>query len=241
MHDTLKYLSRDPVHRRFHHRELSFRMMYAYAERFVLALSHDEVVHLKGSLLHKMAGDDWQQRANLRLLLGYQYAMPGKKLLFMGGELGQRREWNHDGSLDWHLLTQPGHAGLLRFVADLNALYAREPALSVCDFERGGFEWLDPDDADRSVLCFLRHGERPEDSLLIACNFTPVPRPDYRLGVRCEGTYAELLNSDAESYGGSGLGNLGSLEAEAAASRPRRFRTTASPARCARCCRRFRS
>jgi len=219
MHDTLKYLGRDPVHRRFHHRELTFRMMYAYSENFVLALSHDEIVHMKGSLYGKMAGDPWQKCANLRLLFTYMYALPGKKLLFMGGEFGQVREWNHDASLDWHLLEAqsgegaPSHKGLQRLVTDLNHLYQTEPALFELDYESAGFVWLDPDDEAQSVLSFLRCGKRPEDTLLIVCNFTPIPRPDYKLGVPQPGLWRELLNSDAEIYGGSGLGNLGGSEA----------------------------
>lgn len=214
MHDTLKYLAYDPIYRSYHHQQLTFRMMYAFSENFMLALSHDEVVHMKGSLYSKMAGDGWQKCANLRLLYGYMYAQPGKKLLFMGGEFGQVREWNHDGSLDWHLLDTPAHAGIAQFVSDLNHLYRKEPALFARDYDSRGFVWLDPDDSHHSVLSFLRCGQLAEDTLLIVCNFTPVPRIGYRLGVPQPGAWQEVLNSDASIYGGSGLGNLGELEAE---------------------------
>ncbi len=215
MHDTLKYLSLDPIHRRYHHNLLTFRMMYAHSENFALSLSHDEVVHMKGSLYGKMAGDDWQRRANLRLLYALQWAQPGKKLLFMGSELGQVREWDHEGSLDWYLLDQPPHRGLHRWLCDLNQRYRDEPALYARDFDDGGFIWLDPDDADLSVLSFLRHGPQPEDTLLVVLNFTPVPRSDYLLGVPQPGVWREILNSDATPYGGSGQGNLGECLATA--------------------------
>lgn len=216
MHDTLKYLSLDPVHRSHHHNLLTFRGMYAHSENFVLSLSHDEVVHLKGSLLQKMGGphaDPWQKRATLRLLFGYQFALPGKKLLFMGAELGEWREWNHDGSLDWTLLDRPEHAGIARFVADLNQVYRREPALSCHDFDPQGFRFLHADDREHSVLSFVRMGDSPQDTVLIVCNFTPVPRSQYAIGVPCAGFWQEILNSDATAYGGSGLGNLGGLTA----------------------------
>lgn len=213
MHDTLRYLSRDPVYRKYHHQELTFRMLYAYSENFLLPLSHDEVVHGKRSLLEKMPGDDWQRFANLRLLLGYQYAQPGKKLLFMGGELGQRREWDHEGSVDWHLLADPRHAGIQRWVRDLNRLYCREPALHELDCEPGGFEWIDPDDRESSVLSFLRRS-RGGRQVAVVCNFTPVPRQDYRVGVPEPGRWEEVLNSDAREYGGSGWGNFGGVRAE---------------------------
>ena len=214
MHDTLKYFSLDPVHRCHHHNLLTFRGMYAHSENFVLALSHDEVVHLKGSLLTKMGGpqaDPWQKRASLRLLFGYQYALPGKKLLFMGAELGEWREWNHEGSLDWSLLESPEHAGIARFVADLNRVYRREPALSCKDFEAEGFRWLCADDRDHSVLTFMRRGDAVSDTVVVVCNFTPVPRADYPIGVPADGFWQEILNSDAATYGGSDLGNLGGL------------------------------
>ena len=214
MHDTLKYMALDPVHRRHHHNELTFRGMYAFSENFVLPLSHDEVVHLKGSLLAKMAGDLWQKFANLRLLYGCMFSQPGKKLLFMGAELAEWREWNHDASLDWDAEQQPYHAGVQRWVTDLNALYRENPALHVLDCEPGGFAWIDCHDADQSVLTLLRRGEGDE-ALVFAHNFTPVPRRAYRIGVPQDGFWQEVLNSDGEAYGGSGLGNLGGVESEA--------------------------
>ncbi len=213
MHDTRDYLARDPVYRKHHHEELTFRMMYAGTENFVLALSHDEVVHLKRTLLGKMAGDPWQQYASLRLLFGYLFAQAGKKLLFMGGEFGQQREWNHDESLDWHLVDQPEHAGVLRCVRDLNLLYRSEPALYTRDFDDEGFAWLDPDDASHSVLTFLRRSHEPRDTLIIGCNFTPVARPEYRIGVPALGFWHEVHNGDATIYGGTGQGNLGGVAA----------------------------
>jgi 1,4-alpha-glucan branching enzyme len=211
MHDTLHYLARDPVHRRFHHNQLTFRMMYAFSENYVLALSHDEVVHGKGSLLSKMPGDDWQKFANLRVLLGYMTAQPGKKLLFMGGEFGQWREWNHDTSLEWSHLDWDVHRGVLRWTSDLNAMYRAEPALHALDHSPHGFRWIDASDSDQSALCFLRLGPGGEP-ILAAFNFTPVPRLGYRVGVPQAGRWRELLNSDAPIYGGSGMGNLGGVE-----------------------------
>jgi len=216
MHDTLKYLQQDPVHRKYHHSRLTFSLWYAFSENFVLPLSHDEVVHGKGSLLGKMPGDEWQQFANLRLLFGYMWGHPGKKLLFMGGEFGQRREWQHDESLEWHVLGYPLHRGLQRWVQDLNALYRATPALHALDFTAAGFRWIDASDAEASVLAFLRSGTAGPP-LLVVCNFTPVPRENYRLGVPQRGRWLERLNSDAADYGGSGRGNLGALEAEAVA------------------------
>jgi 1,4-alpha-glucan branching enzyme len=213
MHDTLSYVAHDPIHRRYHHNQLTFRMMYAYTENFVLPLSHDEVVHGKGSLLDRMPGDEWQKRAGLRLLLGYMYALPGKKLLFMGGEFGQWQEWNHDASLDWHLLRQPGHAGLLRWVTDLNRCHRDQRALHQLDCEPGGFEWIDCNDADSSLLTLVRRGRSEQDVVLAALNFTPVPRVGYRVGVPYGGHWRELLNSDAVEYGGGGWGNFGGLDA----------------------------
>jgi len=213
MHDTLSYMSRDPIHRKHHHNELTFRAMYASSENFVLPLSHDEVVHGKGSLLGKMPGDDWQKFANLRLLLGYTYAQPGKKLLFMGGEFGQWTEWNHDASLDWHLLEYTPHTGLQRWVEDLNRLYRSEPALYEQDCNGTGFEWIDCNDTEHSVLSFLRKGRSTSESILVVCNFTPVPRYNYQVGVPRGGFWQELLNSDAGEYGGSQQGNLGGMEA----------------------------
>jgi 1,4-alpha-glucan branching enzyme len=212
MHDTLKYMSVDPVFRRYYHNTLTFRMLYAFHENFVLPLSHDEVVYGKGSLLTKMPGDDWQKFANLRLLYGYMYGQPGKKLLFMGGEFGQWSEWYHEASLDWHLLEYPMHAALKRWVKDLNLTYREEPALYTQDFSPAGFEWVDCNDMEQSVISFLRRGGHGETVLVLA-NFTPVPRHHYRVGVDREGFWRELLNSDAGDYGGSGLGNLGGREA----------------------------
>jgi 1,4-alpha-glucan branching enzyme len=210
-HDTLRYMGNDPVHRKFHHHELTFRTMYAFHENFVLALSHDEVVHGKSSLLGKMPGDGWRKFANLRVLLGYMYSQPGKKLLFMGGEFGQWREWNHDSSLDWHLVEHEFHKGLQRWVRDLNTLYRGEPVLHELDCEAAGFEWIDCDDAEQSTLSYLRRGKSTPDVLAVACNFTPVRRHKYRMGVPRAGSWRELLNSDAPLYGGSGQGNLGGV------------------------------
>jgi 1,4-alpha-glucan branching enzyme len=212
MHDTLKYFQQDPVHRKYHHSRLTFSLWYAFTENFVLPLSHDEVVHGKGALLGKMPGDEWQQFASLRLLLGYMWTHPGKKLLFMGGEFGQRREWQHEESLEWHVLGYPLHAGVQRWVRDLNRLYRSTPALHQLDFSEAGFQWIDCDDADVSVISFLRRSAAGELTL-VACNFTPVPREAYRIGVPRGGRWRERLNSDAADYGGSGQGNLGALEA----------------------------
>jgi 1,4-alpha-glucan branching enzyme len=188
-------------------------MLYAYHENFILPLSHDEVVHGKGSLLRKMPGDDWQKFANLRLLFGYMYAQPAKKLLFMGGEFGVWSEWYHETSLEWHLLEYPLHAGLQRLVADLNRLYRREPALHELDFDPAGFQWIDCNDSLHSTLSLLRKGRSADDTLIIACNFTPVPRHNYRVGAPKGGFWSEVLNSDARDYGGSGQGNMGGVEA----------------------------
>ena len=213
MHDTLEYMSRDPINRRFHHNRLTFRSIYAFYENFVLPLSHDEVVHGKGSLLRKMPGDNWQKFANLKLLFGYMYVQPGKKLLFMGGEFGQWNEWYHEVGLDWHLLDDPTHAGLQHWVQDLNRLYRSEPALYQLDFDPAGFEWIDCNDSQNSVLSLIRKGRSATDTLVIVCNFTPVSRGTYRVGVPNGGFWRELLNSDAEEYGGSGVGNMGGVEA----------------------------
>ncbi len=213
MHDTLDYMKQEPIYRRFYHDKLTFRMMYAYSENFVLPLSHDEVVHMKGSLLGKMPGDAWQKFANLRLLLGYMYAQPGKKMLFMGGEFGQGREWNHDQSLDWHLLEHPVHAGVQDWVKDLNRFYANEPAMYELDFDPAGFSWIDCHDADRSIVNMIRMAKATNDIILIVCNFTPVPRYNYRVGAPRGGFWSEVLNSDAKEYGGSGHGNMGGVEA----------------------------
>jgi 1,4-alpha-glucan branching enzyme len=213
MHDTLAYVSLDPVHRKYHHNQLTFRLLYAFTENFILPLSHDEVVHGKGSLLAKMPGDDWQKFANLRLLLGYMYAQPGKKLLFMGSEIGQWSEWYHEQSLDWHLLQYEPHAGIQRWVRDLNRVYRALPALFKTDFDDRGFQWIVANDSDQSVLAFLRADEAEKNRLLVVCNFTPVPRLNYRLGVPVPGFWTEVLNSDAHAYGGSGVGNLGGVTA----------------------------
>ena len=232
MHDMLEYFAKDPVFRRYHHDQLTFRNLYAFTENFILPLSHDEVVHGKKSLLEKMPGDDWRKFANLRLLLAYMYAQPGKKLLFMGGEFGQRDEWTHDRSLDWHLLQYPPHQGLQRCVMDLNRLYRDEPALHELDNHPAGFEWIDCHDADSSVLSFLRKAADPRHgALLVVCNFTPVPRQNYLVGVPYPGFWREILNSDAAIYGGSGCGNLGGLQAGSAGThgRPHSLSLTLPP------------
>jgi 1,4-alpha-glucan branching enzyme len=220
MHDTLAYLQRDPVHRRHHHGQLTFSIWYAFNENFVLPLSHDEVVHGKGSLINKMPGDLWQQFANLRLLFGYMWAHPGKKLLFMGGEFGQRREWAHERALDWDLLAYREHDALAHWVRDLNHAYRAEPALHEVDFETAGFEWLDADNADLSLVAFERRA-RDGRPVVVVCNFTPVLRTHYRVGVTGGGRWRELLNSDATVYGGSGAGNFGAVEADRTAVRGR--------------------
>jgi 1,4-alpha-glucan branching enzyme len=199
----------DPIFRKFHHTNLTFRRMYQYSENFVLPLSHDEVVHLKASLLSKMPGDEWQKFAGLRLLLAYMWAEPGKKLLFMGGEIGQWKEWNHDTSLDWDLLEHPRHAGLQLWVRDLNRLLAAEPALHRLDFDPHGFDWIDCHDADHSGVSLIRRGGTPDDAIVAAFNFTPVPRYGYLVGVDTPGDWTEIANSDAGEYGGSGVGNRG--------------------------------
>jgi 1,4-alpha-glucan branching enzyme len=215
MHDTLKYMRLDPVHRKFHHGELTFRMLYAHTENFALALSHDEVVHGKGSLLAKMPGDDWQKFANLRALYGYMYAQPGKKLLFMGSEIAPWDEWDHESELPWYLLQYASHAGVRRWVEDLNRFYREEPALHQWDFDPRGFEWIDCSDSDQSTLSLIRRCGSDDVTVLAVCNFTPVPRQDFRVGVTRSGTWVERLNSDSESYGGSGMGHLGGVVAEA--------------------------
>ena len=223
MHDTLEYMSKDPVHRAYHHNKLTFRMLYAFQENFVLPLSHDEVVYGKGSLLRKMPGDDWQKFANLKLLFGYMYAQPAKKLLFMGGEIGQWDEWYHESSLSWHLLDQPLHRGLQRWVQDLNQLYRNEPALHEQDFDLPGFEWIDCNDTLQSSLSMMRRARSAKDVVIVAFNFTPVPRHNYRIGVPIDGFWRELLNSDAQDYGGSGQGSLGGVEASTISSHGRPY------------------
>ena len=216
MHDTIEYMRRDPVHRRHHHDALTFGLIYAFNENFILPLSHDEVVHGKGSLLAKMPGDRWQQFANLRLYFGFMWAHPGKKLLFMGGELGQASEWNHDAELDWGALNDEHHRGVQRLVADLNRAYRDTPALHECDCEARGFEWIDFADRDQSVIAFLRRGQREDTMVVAACNFTPVPRTGYRIGVPRPGHYSEIINTDSAWYGGSNAGNAGGVDAVAA-------------------------
>jgi 1,4-alpha-glucan branching enzyme len=211
MHDTLRYLAHDPVHRRFHHHDLTFRGLYAFTENFCLPLSHDEVVHGKGSLLGRMPGDDWQRFANLRTLLAYMYTQPGKKLLFMGGEIAQRGEWSHETSLEWHLLDHAPHRGVQTLTRDLNRLLRAEPALHELDTEPAGFEWVDANDSENSVLTYLRWSREGREVVLVACNFTPVPRHHYLVGVPRAGFWREVLNTDAREYGGGGLGNLGGV------------------------------
>jgi 1,4-alpha-glucan branching enzyme len=214
MHDTLDYFSKEPIHRKYHQNQLTFSIWYAFYENFVLPLSHDEVVYGKGSLIRQMPGDDWQRFANLRLLFGYMYGHPGKKLLFMGGEFGQWNEWYHEKSLDWDLLDFPTHRGIQKLIQDLNGVYRKESALHEVDFSQDGFQWIDACDADFSVISFLRKGKRTGDIIMVAANFTPVPRIGYRLGAPRGGFWAEVLNSDAKVYGGSGHGNFGGVKAD---------------------------
>jgi 1,4-alpha-glucan branching enzyme len=213
MHDTLEYASQDPMFRKYHHSEITFRMIYAFHENFVLPLSHDEVVHGKGSLLNKMPGDDWQKLANLRLLLAYMYGSPGKKLLFMGAELAAQEEWNHEGELPWQLLDDPSRRAFMRWAAALNSSYQHERAMHEMDCDQAGFEWIDTHDAERSVISFLRKTRDGRDAIAVVCNFTPVPRLNYRIGAPRGGYWREILNSDASEHGGSGHGNMGGVEA----------------------------
>ncbi len=214
MHDMLVYFSKDPVFRSYHHEKLTFALLYAFTERFMLPLSHDEVVHGKAALLAKMPGDDWQKFANLRLLYGLKYGFPGKKLLFMGGEFGQWKEWDHDVSLDWHLTAFSPHQGITRCLDDLNRVYRAEAALHQVDFHHSGFDWIDFQDAGSSVISFMRHNTDGTEHVLVVCNFTPVPRTGYRLGVPEAGSYRELLNTDSTFYGGSNIGNAGAVVSE---------------------------
>jgi len=207
MHDTLSYMGKDPLFRRFHHHQMTFGMLYAFHENFVLPISHDEVVHGKGSLLGKMSGDEWQKFAGLRAYLGFMWSYSGKKLLFMGCEFGQWQEWNHDAGLEWQALEAPLHQGLQRLVRDLNQVYRHTPALHQVDFDWSGFQWIDANDSDNSVLSFVRYGKDPKDFVVVVCNLTPVVRHGYRIGVPKAGPYRELINSDLEIYGGSGVGN----------------------------------
>ncbi|WP_298966869.1 1,4-alpha-glucan branching protein GlgB [uncultured Methylobacterium sp.] len=211
MHDTLQFISKEPVHRRYHHHDLTFGLLYAFSENFILPLSHDEVVHGKGSLIGKMPGDRWQKFANLRAYFGFMWGHPGKKLLFMGGEFGQEREWNHNQSLDWHLLDDPLHAGLKALVGDLNRLYVATPALHARDTEAAGFRWLVADDAENSVIAWARLGREPGQVAVVVSNFTPIPRHGYRIGVPAPGLYREAINSDAAAYGGGNVGNYGGV------------------------------
>jgi 1,4-alpha-glucan branching enzyme len=221
MHDSLEYMALDPIHRRYHHDKLTFAIWYAFTENFLLPLSHDEVVYGKGSLLHKMPGDQWQRFANLRLLFGYMYTFPGKKLLFMGGEFGQWQEWYHEESLHWELLEHDAHYQLLSWLRDLNHLYRREPGLYSLDLESAGFEWVDCSDWENSIISYLRQDPSQQERFLVACNFTPVPRKDYRLGVPVPGIWDEILNSDGLEYGGSGQGNFGRVDSEPVATHGR--------------------
>jgi 1,4-alpha-glucan branching enzyme len=214
MHDMLDYFKKDSVHRKYHQNLITFGLLYAFHENFVLVLSHDEVVHGKKALLDKMPGDDWQRFANLRALYGYMYGHPGKNMLFMGGEFGQWWEWNHDDSLQWHLCQNEPHVGLQRYVRDLNWLYRNEPALYEVDYDWTGFQWIDINDTENSVISFLRKARDSNNHVVCVCNFTPIPRHGYRIGVPSLGHYGELLNSDAETYGGSNVGNGGGVMAE---------------------------
>jgi len=231
MHDTLNYFQNDPIHRKYHHNLLTFRMLYSFHENFVLPLSHDEVVHGKGSLIGKMPGDEWQKFANLRLLFAYMFAQPGKKLLFMGCEFGQVSEWSHDRSLDWNVLEYPLHRGLMNWVEQLNRVYRSESPLHWFDHDPQGFEWVDCNDAPASIVSLLRKGQANENPVLVVCNFTPVPRVGYLVGVPEGGYWKEILNSDAREYGGSGSGNMGGAEAlaEKTHGRPYSLRLTLPP------------
>lgn len=213
MHDMLTYFQYDPIYRRFHQNQITFGLLYAFSENFILALSHDEVVHGKRTLLDKMPGEVWQRFANLRLLYGQMYSHPGKKMLFMGGEFGQWREWNHDASLDWHLCEEEPHRGLQRLICDLNRIYREEPALHEVDFDWSGFQWIDFSDSDNSVIAYLRKAKSTQAAIVCLCNFTPVPRHGYRIGVPEPGWYRELLNTDGIAYGGSNMGNGGGVHA----------------------------
>jgi 1,4-alpha-glucan branching enzyme len=227
MHDSLRYFSKDPIHRKYHHNDLTFRMMYAFTENFVLPLSHDEVVHGKGSLIGKMPGDDWQRFANLRLLFAHMYSQPGKKLMFMGGEIAQWREWNHDGSLDWASLEYLPHSGMQRWVEDLNKAYRDIPAFHELDLSSEGFEWIDCCDSENSVVSIMRRSKsRPDEVLVCVLNYTPLPRYNYQVGVPRGGHWKEVLNSDAPLYGGSGQGNLGGVDAAPVPLHGRRWSVT---------------
>ncbi len=231
MHDTLAYFQHEPIHRKFHHNQLTFRSLYSFTENFVLPLSHDEVVHGKGSLIGKMPGDEWQKFANLRLMYGYMYAQSGKKLLFMGDEFGQVCEWKHDSSLEWHVLQYRVHSGVQKWVEQLNRVYREQPGLHELDNDPAGFEWVDANDSGDSVLTFLRKGKSTGDTVLVVCNFTPVPREKYVVGVPGDGYWRELLNSDAGDYGGSNVGNGGGVHSQgiSAHGRPYSLQLTLPP------------
>jgi 1,4-alpha-glucan branching enzyme len=231
MHDTLSYYSKNTVYRRYHQNELAFGLWYAFNENFILPLSHDEVVHGKGSLLHKMSGDVWQKFANLRLLLGFMFGHPGKKLLFMGADIGVWNEWDHESSIDWHLLDEGLNRGVHRWVKDLNRKYREEGALHDLDFDTSGFEWIDYSDSDNSILSFVRKAKGGGPPILVVCNNTPVPRENYSVGVPCPGVWREILNSDGKEYGGSGWGNMGRVEARdvSANGRPQSLRLALPP------------
>jgi 1,4-alpha-glucan branching enzyme len=216
MHDTLRYMESNPIYRRWHHNDMTFGLLYAFSENFVLPLSHDEVVYGKGSLIRKMPGDDWQRFANLRAYFGFMWSHPGKKLLFMGGEIAQWDEWNHDAGIEWDLLEYPRHLGIQRLVRDLNRIYRAEPALYQRDANPAGFRWIVGDDTENSVFAYLRHGADEARPVLAVCNMTPVPRYGYGIGVPRPGRWRELLNSDGEAYGGSNLGNGGAVDTVAA-------------------------
>jgi 1,4-alpha-glucan branching enzyme len=218
MHDTLLYMRHDPIHRSYHHNDFTFGLLYAFSEKFILPLSHDEVVHGKGSLINKMPGDRWQKFANLRAYLGFMWAHPGKKLLFMGGEIGQWREWNHDREVDWFLLGEPDHAGVQRLVGDLNRLHRKEPSLHARDSEPAGFQWIVGDDRANSVFAFLRLGPNGTRPILVVCNMTPTPRHGYGIGTPRAGSWREILNTDSEYYGGGNLGNEGVVKTVARSS-----------------------
>jgi 1,4-alpha-glucan branching enzyme len=218
MNDILEYAKQDPIHRRWQHRHVTFSLLYAFSENFILPFSHDEVVHGKGSMFGKIPGDDWQKAATLRALYGFMYAHPGKKLMFMGCEFGQGTEWNYDRSLDWHLLDKPLHSGLRLFVTDLNRVYGAEPSLHEVDFDAAGFQWIDCNDSENSIVSFIRRAKNGADFLVAIVNFTPVPRDGYRIGVPAGGPYVELVNSDGASYGGSNVGNGGVIFTEPIAS-----------------------
>jgi 1,4-alpha-glucan branching enzyme len=216
-------MSREPIYRQYHHNELSFRMLYAFHENFCLPLSHDEVVHGKRSLIDKMPGDLWQKNANLRALFGYMFAQPAKKLIFMGGEIAQWSEWQHDSSVDWHLLEWQDHRGMQKWISDLNNFYRNEPAMYEYDLDPAGFEWIDIHDWQNSTVVVLRKGRTTNAKVVIACNFTPVPRENYRVGVPWSGYWREALNSDAWEYAGSGMGNAGGVMAERIESHGREY------------------